>query len=124
MDMGIKRKDKVYKRHHTKKFGSNRGGQSGQGQSDTDRKKYIKTGRRIGMDGDRQGRTDKEADSDGQKWTKVVKDVQGRTGMEDGQIVRRGIIKDRQRTILRTGIVRGMVRDGQSLKATDRYRQR
>jgi hypothetical protein len=75
MDMWVKRKMKVYKRHHTKKLGTNRGGQSGQGQSDTDSYEKNKDRHRDLMD--------TEADRDGQKWEKGFKgtwrDLEGRT---------------------------------------------
>jgi hypothetical protein len=50
--MWVKRKDKVYKRLHTKRFGTNRDGQSGQRQSDTDRINIHK-GRQTDRDGQR-----------------------------------------------------------------------
>ncbi len=75
--MGQKERQSLQKTSYTKKFETNRDGQSGQGQTDTDRIKIYKDADgQERTETDRDG-TDTKADSDGQKWTNSVK---GRAG--------------------------------------------
>ncbi len=83
LDMWVKRKDKVYKRHHTKKFGTNRGGQSGQGQSDTDRIKIYK---------------DRQTDRDGQRRTGTERTQRLTATDRNGQICKKRNFHGRTRT--------------------------